>query len=247
MAAVNQSFGLGRDAGQRQLSSGKSFFITNLLQRIVFAESGIVGVNKKAEKLIRWGRLASFIGLGVVFVSTLLVWTSSVRGNYKTMAKVETAVDEYKSQVDQLPRNNSQILATVPAMNQLRKASSIYDRESHGFISRLGLYDGGVDEAADKLYKQEIGQRYMPAFDRLLQQKMRDHLVARNTAQKTLTTTRLPHCEPIGYGIYLPMNVQTMTMKLFWTGLIKNGQCRYKMLKQHPNNAKTCVNTCRLH
>jgi type VI secretion system protein ImpL len=62
MSAMAASFGLERQALAPNAPSGRSYFITNLLQQVIFPEAELAGVNHAPERrrrMIQWGAVAA--------------------------------------------------------------------------------------------------------------------------------------------------------------------------------------------
>ena len=169
MAAVNQQFGLERDQGQRQLSSGKSFFINHLLTEVIFPEASLVGVNKRLENIIKWVRRSLFGGMAITFIGTIAVWVSSITGNYSTMEDVDNSVTQFEVESAKLTDSNRNIIATLPSLNALWDAANAYNQESHPLLANLGLYNGSVDKNADLLYKDQLQELLLPRLAYLLE------------------------------------------------------------------------------
>ena len=54
MGSLMDSFDIDRQALPAMQSKGKSYFIKNLLQQLIFTEADLVGVNRKFENKILW-------------------------------------------------------------------------------------------------------------------------------------------------------------------------------------------------
>ncbi len=172
MASISANFGLPREIGQQQSNLGKSFFISRLLKDVIFPESELVGVNRKLETLVKWGRRVSFGALAAISVATLAVWAGSVTRNEMYMGEVNAAIDEYRQASTGLRPDQANPLQTLAALNPLHTGSRVYDQEAHPWLRGLGLYDGNVDDAAKALYRDKLRQYFLPSFIKSIERRL---------------------------------------------------------------------------
>ncbi|WP_193165781.1 type VI secretion system membrane subunit TssM [Microbulbifer hainanensis] len=165
MASISADFGLERDMGQKFQGSGKSFFLHRLLKDVVFPEAELVGVNRKIEAATQWLRRGVYVSLAVVFAGALFLWTGSVARNKVYMGEVDRHIAEYQKAQASVGDKFTPI-ASLKVLEPLRHAASVYEREDHPWLSNLGLYDDRVDQAADRLYRQQLTQTFLPALMR---------------------------------------------------------------------------------
>ena len=162
MTSVASNFGFSRDVAQSSTGRGKSFFISRLFREVIFPESELVGVNARYEKLIRWAQVATYIGLGLITLLMILVWSGSFARNKMYIAEVQKYLDEYTAQKKDNTYASSNIKTVIPGVDALLKASSVYDQERHPWLSGMGLYDSRVDQAADLAYENALKKVFLP-------------------------------------------------------------------------------------
>ena len=172
MAQVSANFGLERNMGKQQHNSGKSFFITRLFDDVIFPESELVGVNKKIENLLRWMRRGAFASLLLVFAGSVALWTGGLTQNKAYMADVDALYDEYRQLRKNLRPEQADTREALEVLTPLYKATLVYDQEAHPFISSLGLYDGRVDDAVDRVYQQELAELFQPALANMMERHL---------------------------------------------------------------------------
>lgn len=171
MAAVSSSFGLSRDVARSQ-SGGKSFFINRLFRDVVIPEAELVGGNRKLESGLIWARRASFAALALLFIGLAVTWAVTLKRNHDYMNRVQAHVAGFES-----ARANQQAATldpaeTVPALNAVREAANVYNRQDHPWLTSVGLYDSSVDEAAESLYLQAARTDFLPRFKATLEQRL---------------------------------------------------------------------------
>lgn len=172
MASVSANFGLPREVNQQQQGMGKSFFISRLLKDIIFPESELVGVNRKLESLMLWGRRASFGTLGVASIAAIVIWAGSITRNNMYMSEVNDSATEFEKQSRDLRPSDPNTLRTLPALAALHKGSTIYDQDDHPWLKGLGLYDGNVDVAAKGLYQEKLKEYFLPSYINSIERKL---------------------------------------------------------------------------
>lgn len=174
MASVSATFGLDREMGKVQSNTGKSFFLHRLLKHIVFPESELVGVNKKLESTLLWGRRATMALLTLATAGALLLWSGSLAQNKIKMAEVQQATADFQALEPALREPSPDLSNVALAFDHLAHAASVYDREAHPWLQNLGLYDPSVDEAADRLYSAKLREHYYPLLAKTLATQVRE-------------------------------------------------------------------------
>jgi len=168
MSAITASMGLQREQGQLQIDQGKSYFINQLFKNIIFQESELVGTNQKFERAMLWMRRGGFAALVVVFIAIISVWTTSVLSNKFLLRDVESSIIDFNKQKLKVASLRSGLESTLPALNSLRAASQVYDREQHPWLVKVGMYDSSVDDAAKKAYNLQLQKLFMPRIQQYL-------------------------------------------------------------------------------
>lgn len=166
MSSVSSNFGFARELVHPQNSQGKSFFLGQLFRSVIFPESELVGSNRKYEMVLRWGQRAAYVGMAGLAVIMFFVWAGSFTQHELYMNEVEEYIAEFKAENRRVSAWSNDIRAVLPTLNALGKASVVYDQEQHPWLSSMGLYDGNVDDSADKAYTKQLQRLLLP---RLLQ------------------------------------------------------------------------------
>ena len=187
MASVSASFGLPREVNRQQANTGKSFFISRLLKEVVFPESSIVGVNRRFESLLLWGRRAFITLLLGITGGTMAIWAGSVGQNKLLISEVDEHLETFR-QESEFTDNAKKTTVLLSSMNALELAARVYDKEEHPWLNSLGLYDSNVDEVADKLYDEKLLSTFLPAFQKELEQQL---LYSSGDTDKTLELLRV--------------------------------------------------------
>jgi type VI secretion system protein ImpL len=174
MSAMAASFGLERQALAPNAASGRSYFITDLLQRVIFPEAELAGVNHALEKrrrAVQWGTLA---GVAVLFVLLAAGMVTSYLRNQAYVNRMAAKSSDIANKVAALPAQGS-VLQVLPVLDELRTLPGGYDDidKSVPLFSRFGLYQGDkLGEAARIAYRKVLQDTLLPR----LQGRMEDQL-----------------------------------------------------------------------
>jgi len=162
MTSVSSSFGFARELVQQSYQQGKSYFLGQLFRNVIFPESELVGSNRRYEMIIRWSQRTGYVGLAALAVIMFVVWAGSFTRHEMFMNEVESYIAEYNSENKRLTAWSNDIRSILPVLNALANAGVVYDQEGHPWLSGMGMYDGNVDDAADRAYQAKLQQLLLP-------------------------------------------------------------------------------------
>lgn len=120
---------------------GKSFFLKNLFDHIVFAESELVGSDIKLEKKLKVLNLAAVIG--IISITTLITtgWGLSYINNRELISTTQNQLNDIEILLKNLSPTDMNPAVTLPLLDAMESLPVAYD-ESATFLSGLGLYQG---------------------------------------------------------------------------------------------------------
>lgn len=161
MAQLASTFSLSRAATQSMPSKGKSFFIKDLMTKVIFGESGLAGANLKVERIYGWARRSGFALLIAIPILLNLLWWMSHSANVKLIGDVSAAADTIREDIKKVSPQDASLRGILPLMNEARALPVGYDAQSESvpITERWGLYQGA-----------RLGERgTIPAYDRILE------------------------------------------------------------------------------
>ncbi|CAH0990146.1 hypothetical protein SIN8267_00231 [Sinobacterium norvegicum] len=170
MSSVSASFGLDREAPRQLAAAGKSFFLSTLLQRVVFHEAEIVGADKKVERTISSLRYLSFASIAVVFTAAVVIWFGSIGLNKSQIITVDEHIATAQNHLPQT--GDKTALSTLNALNSYRAAADIYNQQNHPIIANFGLYDNSLKESTNRLYQQQLRQLLLPRINHAMEAQL---------------------------------------------------------------------------
>lgn len=160
--------------------TGKSFFLQDLLQQVVFPEHFIAGRNLVAERrmaALRWA------GLGVcalLFVGANIAWSPwvSYGNNLRYIGEVGDKAQALAAEAQKVPTAPSDnVAALLPLLNQAREVawSDAFPPDAVPWSYRWGLYQGdkleaGGQQAYNRLLEDALLPRVAQRLENLLRQ-----------------------------------------------------------------------------
>ena len=153
-------------AAEASTGTGKSFFLQDLLQKVIFREHFIAGRNLAAERKLKWLRWAGIAACAVTFVAANIAWWVSYRNNVSYIGEVAANTDVLQASVaaiDPKPSENGPVL-----LETLNQAKDLPNSKNFAvgdplWSYRYGLYQGPkLDIAAQNAYSRILEDSLMP-------------------------------------------------------------------------------------
>lgn len=173
MTSISKNYGMNPAVVQSAPGQGKSYFIGRLFKELIFSESELVGINKKAEKIYKWGRKSAYISLLAVFFGSLIAWTGSIASNKLLLSDIEAYVTKYENENRRIKSWNTDLRRVLPTLNAVQSASLVYDKNEHPWLSNFGLYNDSVDQRLDELYLSNLNLLFEPRLTKYLEKDLR--------------------------------------------------------------------------
>ncbi len=155
-----------RASGAVPGGTGKSFFLQDLLQKVIFPESFIAGRNLKAERRQRLIQYAGLAACGLAFIGLNVAWWMSYRNNAAYVQEVNRSAEALREAVAAIPTAPSEDApALAGVLSQARRVadSSKFAVNNPPWSYRWGLYQGAkLDAAAQSTYQRLLEDALMP-------------------------------------------------------------------------------------
>ncbi|ENZ9095857.1 type VI secretion system membrane subunit TssM [Enterobacter asburiae] len=153
-------------------NKGQSFFLKDMLQKVVFAEACLAGSNRWWELRNRALLWSGYIALAAVVVLASLLWFTSYVNNKSYLQQVQARVPEVVRQSTALQSSDPRdLFALLPFLNSVLHLpeSDEFDLNSPPLNRRMGLYRGAeVSDATQALYQKSLQQILMPQVAQLI-------------------------------------------------------------------------------
>ncbi|PBB93760.1 type VI secretion system membrane subunit TssM [Mesorhizobium sp. WSM3864] len=183
LGAIGRNFG---SASQAHFSgTGKSFFLHDLLAKVIFPEAGWVSFDKTAERRARLARFGSLAAIALAAFAALGVLGLSYFANKSLIGSTRQAMAQYRDSADSLLRSTTvtdvDLENVIGPLDQLRNLPAGYEtagqtkpiEESFGLSQRERLLS-----ASKSAYRQALERsfrsRLLVQAERTIQAKMAD-------------------------------------------------------------------------
>lgn len=179
LGAMQRTFRVPSKVRATEVASGtgKSYFLQDLLQKVIFVEHFIAGRNLQTERKMRWLRWGGIAACGLLFIGANIAWWVSYRNNIDYISEVSTKADALQTTVAAIPmapsENAPELLTTL---NQARElpVSAKFPFDSPPWSYRYGLYQGTkLDSAAQNVYGRLLDDTFMPRIATRLESLLR--------------------------------------------------------------------------
>ncbi len=157
--------------------TGKSFFLQDLLQKVIFREHFIAGRNLLAERKLRWLRWAGMAACGLALVGANLAWWLSYINNSTYITEVGTKAEALQANVAAIsPTPSENAPALLDSLNLARDVptSANFPFANPPWRYRYGLFQGPkLDSAAQNVYGRLLEDSFMPRIATRLENMLR--------------------------------------------------------------------------
>lgn len=176
LSALGRSLGMDAQIGlQGVRNTGKSYFLADLLCKVVFAEAHLAGRNQRAE---RRERLLSVAGHGAVVAALAVVvlgWSVSFRNNATYIELVGTKAERLGATAGELA--SADLLSLMPLLSNVQNLA-----QGEGFTvpsppldHTYGLYQGfKLQAAAETKYRKALEGALLPQIVKRLEFQLRN-------------------------------------------------------------------------
>lgn len=179
---IDQVLGMMERSGGGAMSmsgKGKSFFLHDLLKKVIFAEAGWVSTDRKAVRRQRAMRIAGFAAVAIASLGMLGLWGMSFWQNRQLIRSAEAAIADYESNAqDELTRTELRsidLLEVLPDLDLVRNMPLGYGDEAdeRSLTERFGLSQRGrLRAAAETTYRQALERMFRSRLILRLEQEV---------------------------------------------------------------------------
>ena len=187
LGAMERSFG-PLEAGGGLSGKGRSYFLHDLLRKVVFAEAGWVSHDRSAvrrEAMLRYG------ALGLVLLTTLgllAVWGASFYHNRALVRTAEAALAEYeaaaRNELSAREVDDDDLLPVAGLLQMLRDMPTGYGdtHDDRAFFERFGFSQrGALNSAATASYRDALERMFRSRLILRLEQQLTEFVATNNT------------------------------------------------------------------
>ncbi|MDX8490262.1 type VI secretion system membrane subunit TssM [Mesorhizobium sp. VK22B] len=196
LGAIGRNFG---SASQAHLSgTGKSFFLHDLLSKVIFPEAGWVSFDRAAERRARLARFGGLAAIALAALAALGVLGLSFSANKSLIASTRQAMAQYRDSADSLLNSTTvtdvDLENVIGPLDQLRNLPAGY--ESAGQTRP-------VEESFGLSQRERLLSASKTAYRQALERSFRSRLLVQ--AERTI---RAKMADPI--ALYEPLKIYLM-------------------------------------
>jgi type VI secretion system protein ImpL len=182
MMGMARTFGIGRQAIGSGKGTGRSYFLTQLFDTVMFREAGLVSADDKVERRYRWTKRLAFLGVFLAAIGMGGVWARSYMGNADMLQQTQNAIGSYRTAAVAIPTSpigDTDLLTLVPVLNILRDLPNNPTLQENPRPDGLGwgLYQGRVLGNEERLtYRAALNQHLLPRLLLRLENQMQANI-----------------------------------------------------------------------
>lgn len=184
LGAIARSTG-GAVSAHQMSGRGRSYFLHDLLTKVIFAEAGWVSRDMAAVRRAATLRYGAFAAIGILSVGFLAAWGVSYAANKALIADTDTAVEQYRINADEYLTSNSisdvDLENVVGHLDTLRSLPVGYEyrNEATPFKETFGLSQRDrLQSASETTYRRGLERmfrsRLILQLERTIEQNMND-------------------------------------------------------------------------
>ncbi|MCC5984649.1 MAG: type VI secretion system membrane subunit TssM [Rhodobacteraceae bacterium] len=168
LGAMERSFG-GIAAGSGQSGMGKSYFLHDLLRKVIFAEAGLVSYDRKAARREAFLRYGTFGALTVGAIACIALWGVSFYNNRALISAAEAAAKQYETaafnDLEAVEISDPDLTQVVRHLQMLREMPMGYadDTDRGRFLEGFGFSQrSAMRSAATAAYRDALEHMLRP-------------------------------------------------------------------------------------
>ena len=183
IGALQKSYGVQSFGAADFSGPGKSYFLHDLMAKVIFGEAGWVSTNIAAVRRSFALRAAVFSLIGLATLGVLALWSMSYQRNEALIAATDRGVADYSAAAGPLIKQNSvtdpSLLPIYELIGSLPNLPAGYARrndptpidETFGLSQRSRLQD-----ASDRMYQQALERLMRPRLILSLEQQIQKNI-----------------------------------------------------------------------
>jgi len=177
LGSMAKGFGLNRQIAPSFSGSGRSYFLQNLLTKVVFPEAHLAGINAKQEQKMAWFQRLAYAGAISVAVAAGAAWFTSYSRNQSFIDLVAVKAQEAEQQVEAVAPTDLTLVGVINALDTIRRIPGGYEDQEAPIplLMRLGLYQGDkLGEQAQFAYSNALKNLFLPRIVLRLEDQLRE-------------------------------------------------------------------------
>ncbi|MDH5545263.1 MAG: type VI secretion system membrane subunit TssM [Gammaproteobacteria bacterium] len=173
MGSLASTFGLDQQSVPSFSGQGRSYFLHDVLARVVFQEAGLGDTKRSYQVQMDLLAKGAYAASAFVLVGATLGWASSFSDSEQRVVEVKQFVDRYIEQYREINTSVSQPVDILPAVNSLSNALALLEEDREKWFVHGGLDPSGkLGDALEQAYHRVLKTLYQPGLGRFLEQQL---------------------------------------------------------------------------
>ena len=176
MGNLARSFSLEHVVVAPSKASARSYFLTSLLQNVVFPEQRLASADMRWERRRHVLRLSAFAVMGIAAAALVGGWTISAVRNRDYLKTIEAQVEPARQGLATMParmQNPAQVAPVLQGLRDIWRAPILGDG-APPWLMGLGLYQGDkISAAASVAHQRSLNDVFLPQLARRLEDQLR--------------------------------------------------------------------------
>lgn len=231
MGSMSRTFGLNPQTINPTGGQGRSYFVTNLLKNVIFAESDLAGANRRLEVQRLWLQRAAYGGAVGLTALAILAWMTSFTRNEVHIYQFNDALEQYQETRTEQGQKALSFDGLLERLNSISLVMQVYQpfNESVPLLMGMGLYQGdNLTGAMGEVYREELKSLLLPSVKKRLEW----HL-SRGTGNTDLQYEALKAYLMLGYEEHRDPELIKLWMNLDWQAMYPGNAEVQGQLQQH--------------
>lgn len=181
LGSIATEMGFSQDDDVNFSGRGKSFFISDLLTKVIFPESDIAGVNRKQQKWIKRVQVASVSLAAIAIIGLSSIWYVSYQENIQRIKSVEDSAERQENLILARQNLDASFESILNELNEARASLDIFNPKT--FLDNFGLNQKkSFDTHSHAVYLAVLESRLLPLLGNRLENVMIEILRSGNKA-----------------------------------------------------------------
>lgn len=156
--------------------AGRARFIQPLLNRLVFPEANLAGLDQGERSRIQWGQRGLYIGALTTLGLFGLLWGSGFSANHERLEHLRLLAQRWDQQ--RLSQGEARSVAMLESLDTRFEATRVFAAKGEASLyERLGLYQGEQSNpSVADAYQRELQEQLLPRVAQMLEAHIRGNL-----------------------------------------------------------------------
>ncbi|MEE4463947.1 type VI secretion system membrane subunit TssM, partial [Azotobacter chroococcum] len=173
--------GIGRQLGLSghlpSLRHGHARFIRQLLERVIFAEAGLAGLDPHRRRRLDWGQRGLYAGALACLALVGAFWANGFSANHQRLEQLRASAERLERERQALGTRDG-ARESLAALDASHAATRVFPPAGEiAWLQRGGLYQGGaVAPTLQHAYRRQLEELLLPRVARQLEAQIRASL-----------------------------------------------------------------------